>query len=60
MFDEELPAKKTHDITRNLEPLSLDELSHYITELQEEIARTEEEIKRKKAHMDSADSIFKS
>jgi uncharacterized small protein (DUF1192 family) len=59
MFDEELPQKKEVSITRNLEPLSLDELAHYITELQGEITRTEAEIMRKKAHMDSASSIFK-
>lgn len=60
MFDEELPIKKEHNITRNLEPLSLDELAQYITELNEEIVRTEAEISKKKAHMDSAASVFKS
>ncbi len=60
MFDEELPQKKEHSITRNLEPLSLDELAQYVIELKEEIRRTESEMARKKAHMDSASSIFKS
>ena len=59
MFDEELPKKKDDVLNKNLEPLSLDELAQYIVELKEEIFRTEAEISRKKAHMDSASSIFK-
>jgi len=59
MFDD-APMKKEHNITRNLEPLSIDELTLYIKELNAEIARTEAEILKKKAHMDSASSIFKS
>lgn len=59
MFDEEPLAKKAHNITRHLEPLSLDELAHYITELKAEIARVEGEMDKKKAHMASAASIFK-
>lgn len=60
MFDDEPQLKKTDNLNRNLEPLSLDELSAYIDDLKEEIARTEAEIQKKKAHMDSAASIFKS
>lgn len=59
MFDEELPKKKTHDITRDLEPLSLNELATYVTELVAEMARVEEEMAKKKAHMDSAASLFR-
>ncbi|NCO02831.1 MAG: DUF1192 domain-containing protein [Alphaproteobacteria bacterium] len=60
MFDEELPAKKSHNITRYLEPLSLDELAHYVTELEAEIVRVQTEMAKKKAHMDNAASLFKS
>jgi len=59
MFDEENePLKKTPSL-KNLEPMSVDELENYIEEMKAEIARTEEEIKRKKAHLDAASSIFK-
>ncbi len=44
---------------KDLEPMSLDELDHYIDDLREEIVRSEEEIKRKKAHMEAAASAFK-
>lgn len=60
MFDDDMQPKKTDNLNRNLEPLSLDELSAYIDDLKEEIARTESEIQKKKTHMDSAASIFKS
>jgi uncharacterized small protein (DUF1192 family) len=59
MFDDENePVKKTPQI-KNLEPLSIDELQNYIQEMKSEIIRTEEEIKRKRAHLDAASSIFK-
>lgn len=59
MFDDDLEPQKQITETKNLEPLSLDELQNYISELKEEIIRTEEEAKRKKAHMDAASSVFK-
>lgn len=63
MFDEDdLPkAKKIagSGINRNLEPLSLDELAHYITELDAEIARVRTEIARKKDVFGAAESFFK-
>ena len=58
MFDDEDRPKIKQNIV-NLEPLSLNELDNYIGELKKEIIRTEEEIKRKKSHMDAASSIFK-
>ena len=60
MFDDDLPKKKEDSLNKNLEPLSLDELACYIKELKDEIIRTEDEVKRKKMHMDSASSVFKS
>jgi len=58
MFDDEDAQRIKKDII-NLEPLSIDELEKYIIELRAEIARTEDEIKRKKSHMDAASSVFK-
>lgn len=57
MFDEEDKPIKQNFV--NLEPLSLNELEKYIIELNQEIVRTQDEIKRKKNHMDAASSIFK-
>lgn len=58
MFNDEDFGKKPPAL-KNLEPMSLNELSHYIEEMKGEIVRAESEIKRKKAHMDAASSIFK-
>lgn len=60
MFDEELPKKKDAPEPRNLERLSVDELREYITWLQSEITRTEEDIKRKQAASSAASLFFKS
>jgi len=59
MFDDDLEPQKKAITLKNLEPMSLDELNNYIKEMHEEIARTEQEIERKRAHMDAASSIFK-
>lgn len=60
MFDD-LPTKKTDEFApRNLEPLSIDELNSYITELKDEITRVETEIARKEAHKQAVSGIFKS
>ena len=58
MFDDEITFKK-QDKLKDLEPMSLDELDNYIKDLKEEISRSENEIKRKKTHMDAASSVFK-
>ena len=59
MFDDELEPRKKPVTLKNLEPMSLDELQAYIQEMKDEISRAENEIKRKKAHMDAASSVFK-
>lgn len=59
MFDDDLEPQKKPEKKKNLEPMSVDELENYIQDMKEEIARTEEEIKKKKAHMDAASSVFK-
>lgn len=58
-FDEELPNKKTAK-PKDLEPMSVDELQAYISDLKDEIARAETEITRKEKHKNDAASFFKS
>ena len=41
MFDENEPIKSKEFAPRNLESLSLDELEHYIVEMQAEIEKTQ-------------------
>ncbi len=60
MFDEDdLPKPKTHEFPRNLENLSVSDLEDYIESLKGEIARAEEDIKKKKASHAAAASVFK-
>ena len=59
MLEDDLEPQKQSAKLKNLEPLSIDELMAYIEDMKQEIVRTEEEIKRKKAHMDAAASVFK-
>ena len=59
MFDPDLePQKKTPKL-KNLEPMSVDELSAYVEEMKAEIKRTEAEIAKKKAYANAASSFFK-
>lgn len=60
MFDDDLDPRKPKKTLKKLEPLSLDELQEYISEMKEEIQRAELEIGRKKAHMNAASTLFKS
>ncbi len=58
MFDPDLePQKKTPKL-KNLEPMSVDELSAYVEEMKAEIVRTEAEIAKKKAYANAASSFF--
>ncbi len=60
MFDlEELPKKKDAPEPRKLDTLGIDELQEYIAWLQGEIARVEEDIKRKQSAGAKAASFFK-
>ena len=45
---------------KNLDVMSIDELEDYVAALQAEIARTEDEIAKKRAHLSGADALFKS
>lgn len=58
MFDDEDFGKKPAQ-PKNLEPMSLEELKTYIEDLKEEILRAEDEIIRKKQHLEAASSVFK-
>lgn len=58
MLEDDLPAKKTTP-PRNLEPMSIDELTAYITALGDEIERAQAEIKKKEAYKSAAAGFFK-
>lgn len=60
MFDDDLDPRTKKPARKNLEPMSIDELEHYIRSMQEEIERVRGEIAKKKAHQQAAASIFKS
>ncbi len=60
MFDNDLEPLKGKKQVKNLDPMSLAELNDYIQALKDEITRAEQEIARKKAHLDAASSLFKS
>ena len=59
-LDDTPPRKKTGFEKLKLVDMSVTELKEYITELQGEIARVEEDIKKKNASIAAAASIFKS
>jgi len=60
MFDEDLPKPKyDNGLPRNLEDLSIDDLSEYISELETEIARVKVDMDKKKASSKAAASFFK-
>jgi uncharacterized small protein (DUF1192 family) len=58
MFEDERPKPKTTTFPRNLESLSVDELEHYIVELEGEIARVRTDIDKKQATKAAADAFF--
>lgn len=59
MFEDELEPRKKRPPLKNLEPMSVDELSAYVEDLKNEIARAEAEITKKKAYASAASSFFK-
>lgn len=59
MLDDDLDPKKKPQKLKNLEPMSVDELMHYVDALKAEIVRTEAEIAKKKAYASAASSFFK-
>ncbi|WP_421404325.1 DUF1192 domain-containing protein [Agrobacterium fabrum] len=61
LFDDDRPQKPlAHEIGSDLSLLSVDELSDRIELLQAEIARLEEERKRKSAGRQAAENLFRS
>lgn len=59
MFDDDLPVKKPSEFPRKLDGVSISDLENYIAELEGEIMRVREDIARKKASQQAADSFFK-
>lgn len=59
MFDDDLPVLKPKNFPRNLEQMSLSELQDYIDDLEREIERVREDMKKKKASTDAASAFFK-
>ena len=60
MDTDDLEPKTKKPKLRNLDPLGVEELEDYITELRAEIARVEADIAKKKKHLSAAESLFKS
>ena len=56
--DEDPPVKKAA-APKDLTPLSVDELQHYIAGLEVEIARARAAISAKQSHRSGAESLFK-
>ncbi len=59
MFDEDLPKPKTTQFPRNLDQMSVDEITAYIEELKAEITRCEADRTQKQGSMSAADALFK-
>ena len=58
--DDDTPPPKPVRLPKlPLDLLGVEELTDYITELREEIARVEAEIDRKRSHRTAADSFFR-
>ena len=57
---EELEPRKQKPQPRNLDVMSIEELTAYIEEMRAEIRRVEEKIAAKKAHINAAAGLFKS
>lgn len=58
--DDDAPLKPGGEgMPRNLEPLSIEELEHYIGQLNAEIERCQAEIETKRKQQQDAASIFK-
>lgn len=60
MFDDDLDPRTKKPTLKKLDNMSVEELENYIASMRAEIARVEEEIKRKRAYLAAASSLFKS
>lgn len=59
LFDELDPPKKPETLLRKLDTLSVEGLQEYIAELEAEISRARDEIKRRGSARDKAEAFFK-
>jgi len=59
MDPEDLEPRKKKVAPRELDSLSIEELSDYIGEMEAEIARVKAKISAKQAHLSGAASLFK-
>jgi uncharacterized small protein (DUF1192 family) len=57
--DDDDPPMKPVALPKDLTPLSVDELQHYIAGLEAEIARAQGAIAAKQNHRSGADALFK-
>jgi uncharacterized small protein (DUF1192 family) len=60
MDTDDLEPRKAKPQPKNLDPMSVDELAGYIEDLKAEIRRVEENMARKRAHLNAAAGLFKS
>ena len=59
MDTDDLEPRKAKPKLKNLDPMSVEDLSEYIEELKAEIRRVEENMAKKKAHLSAAAGLFK-
>jgi len=59
MDTDDLEPRKAKPKLKNLDPMSVEDLSEYIEELKAEIRRVEENMQKKKAHLSAAAGLFK-
>jgi uncharacterized small protein (DUF1192 family) len=57
---DELEPRKQKPQLRNLDVMSIEELTDYVAQMKDEIHRVEEKITAKKAHINAAAGLFKS
>jgi uncharacterized small protein (DUF1192 family) len=59
MDTDDLEPRKAKPKLKNLDPMSVEDLSDYVEELKAEIRRVEENMAKKKAHLSAAAGLFK-
>ncbi len=59
MDTDELEPRTAKPLPKNLDPMSVEELTAYIEDLKAEIRRVEENMAKKKAHLTAAAGLFK-
>lgn len=59
MEPEDLEPQRQKPKPRDLDPMSIEALKEYVSELEAEIARVKEEIARKESHRSGAEKLFR-